>query len=420
MRRESLAEARSRNPWRSSVEEEKLRAFRYLIVGGGLTADAACKGIRERDADGAIGVVADEAYPPYSRPPLTKVLWKGDDDDIIWRGTADLGVDLQLGRTIVSLDLRAREATDDTGETYAYERLLLATGGRPRRLPFGSDDVIYFRTLGDYRRLRALAESSARFLVIGGGFIGSEIAAALALNGWAVTMIFPEPGIGARIFPADLSAFVTDYYRDKGVEVLADSSVTGIERTGSIARVSTKDGRTLEADVILAGIGLEPRSELAAAAGLPVGDGIVVDERGCVGGREDVFAAGDVARFPAAALNKTIRVEHEDHAKSHGRLVGINMAGADESYDHLPFFYSDLFDLGYEAVGELDSRHEMVTEWKEPNRKGVVYYLDGERRPCGVLLWNEFRRVDAARDLIRGHQPIELRRLSESDQGGAG
>src|SRR5450756_349958 len=111
MRRESLAEARSRNPWRSSVEEEKLRAFRYLIVGGGLTADAACKGIRERDADGAIGVVADEAYPPYSRPPLTKALWKGDDDDIIWRGTADLGVDLQLGRTIVSLDLPAREAT---------------------------------------------------------------------------------------------------------------------------------------------------------------------------------------------------------------------------------------------------------------------------------------------------------------------
>jgi 3-phenylpropionate/trans-cinnamate dioxygenase ferredoxin reductase subunit len=420
MRRESLAQARSRNPWRSGIEEEKLRAFRYLIVGGGLTADAACKGIRERDADGAIGVVADEAYPPYSRPPLTKALWKGDDDDIIWRGTADLGVDLQLGRTIVSLDLPAREATDDTGETYAYERLLLATGGRPRRLPFGGDDVIYFRTLGDYRRLCALAENSARFLVIGGGFIGAEIAAALAMNGWAVTMVFPEPGIGARIFPADLSAFVTDYYRDKGVEVLADSSVTGIERTASIARVSTKDGRTLEADVILAGIGLEPRTELAAAAGLPVGDGIIVDERGCVGGREDVFAAGDVARFPAAALNKTIRVEHEDHAKSHGRLVGINMAGADESYDHLPYFYSDLFDLGYEAVGELDSRHEMVTEWKEPNRKGVVYYLDAERRPRGVLLWNEFRRVDAARDLIRGHQLIELRRLSESVQRGAG
>src|SRR5450756_1899143 len=137
MRRESLAEARSRNPWRSSVEEEKLRAFRYLIVGGGLTADAACKGIREHDADGAIGVVADEAFPPYARPPLSKALWKGDDEATIWCGTADLGVDLRLGKTIVSLDLSAHQATDDAGETYAYERLLLATGGRPRRLGFG-------------------------------------------------------------------------------------------------------------------------------------------------------------------------------------------------------------------------------------------------------------------------------------------
>ena len=390
-----------------------MRTFRYLIVGGGLTADAACRGIRERDKDGTIGLVGDEPDAPYSRPPLTKALWKGDDEAVVWRGTADLGVDLRLGRTIVLLDLQAQQATDDRGETYSYERLLLATGGRPRRLPFGADEVIYFRTLGDFRRLLALAGSSAHFLVIGGGFIGSEIAAALAMNGLRVTMVFPDPGIGARIFPAALSAFVTDYYRDKGVDVLARTSVTGIERTRSIARVSTKGGRTLEADVILAGIGLEPRTELAAAAGLSVDDGIIVDKHGLVGGREDVFAAGDVARFPASALNKAIRVEHEDNAKSHGRLAGINMAGGDETYDYLPFFYSDLFDLGYEAVGELDSRQEMVAEWEEPNRKGVVYYLDAGRRPRGVLFWNEFRRTDAGRDLITAHQPIEVRTLRQ-------
>jgi 3-phenylpropionate/trans-cinnamate dioxygenase ferredoxin reductase subunit len=391
-----------------------MRVYRYLIVGGGLTADGACKGIRERDADGAIGVVADEAFPPYARPPLSKALWKGDGEDTIWCGTADLDVDLRLGKTIASLDLSAHEATDDAGETYAYERLLLATGGRPRRLGFGGDEVIYFRTLADYRRLRALTDADgARFLVIGGGFIGSEIAAALAMNGWPVTMVFPDPGIGARVFPTELSAFVTDYYRDKGVEVLAGVSVTGIERTGGVARVSTEDGRTLEADVVLAGLGIEPRADLAAAAGLPVEDGIVVDERGRVGGHEDVFAAGDVARFPAAVLDKTMRVEHEDHAKRHGRLVGINMAGADEPYDHLPFFYSDLFDLGYEAVGELDPRNETVAEWDEPNRKGVVYYLDEERHPRGVLLWNIFGRVEVARDLIRARRPIEASTLSE-------
>jgi 3-phenylpropionate/trans-cinnamate dioxygenase ferredoxin reductase subunit len=390
-----------------------MRTYRYLIVGGGLTADAACKGIRERDRDGTIGVVADEPHPPYARPPLTKALWKGDDEDTIWCGTPELGVDLRLGRTIVSLDLPAHEATDDSGETYAYERLLLATGGRPRHLPFGGDEVIYFRTLDDYRRLRALADGHARFLVIGGGFIGSEIAAALAMNGQPVTMVFPEAGIGARIFPADLSASVTDYYREKGIELLANASVTGIERTGDVTRVSTKDGRTLDADVIVAGLGIEPRTELAAAAGLPVEDGVVVDERARVRGHEDVFAAGDVARFPASALDMTMRVEHEDNAKSQGRLAGINMAGAEETYDHLPFFYSDLFDLGYEAVGELDPRLETVAEWEEPNLKGLIYYLDGERHPHGILLWNVFGRVDAARDLIRAHQSIEAGTLRE-------
>jgi 3-phenylpropionate/trans-cinnamate dioxygenase ferredoxin reductase subunit len=164
--------------------------------------------------------------------------------------------------------------------------------------------------------------------------------------------------------------------------------------------------------MVVAGLGIEPNTELATDAGLPVENGIPVDEAGRVGGHEDVFAAGDVARFPVAALGGSMRVEHEDHAKSHGRLAGKNMAGADERYEHLPFFYSDLFDLGYEAVGDLDARHETVPDWEEPNHKGVVYYLDGRRHPRGVLLWNLFGHIDAARDLIRAYQPIEASTLS--------
>jgi 3-phenylpropionate/trans-cinnamate dioxygenase ferredoxin reductase subunit len=386
-----------------------METSQYLIVGGGLTADAACKGIRELDPDGTIVLVGGEPHPPYARPPLSKALWKGDDESTIWRGTAGLGVELRLGRRIAALDLDGRVATDERGESYAYEKLLLATGGRPRRLPFGGNQVVYFRTLDDYRHLRAHADGGASFVVIGGGFIGSEIAAALALNGCPVTMVFPESGIGARIFPAELSAALVDYFRARGVEVLPGTSVTGIARD----RVALEDGRTLEADAIVAGIGIEPSVELATGADLPVSNGIVVDAYGRVGGREDVFAAGDVARFPVPALGADLRVEHEDHAKSHGRHVGANMAGAAEPYEHLPFFYSDLFDLGYEAVGEVDSRMATLVDWSQLDAEGTIYYHDGERRPRGVLLWNLFGRIDDARELIRAGEPVRSGALRE-------
>jgi NADPH-dependent 2,4-dienoyl-CoA reductase/sulfur reductase-like enzyme len=379
---------------------------RYLIVGGGLTADAACRGIRDVDPDGTIVLVSEESHPPYARPPLSKALWKGDDESTIWRGTETLGAGLRLGRRIVALDLPRRQARDNHGEIYDYEKVLLATGGRPRRLPFGGNEVIYFRTVDDYRRLRAFAESGARVVVIGGGFIGSEIAAALALNGAAVTMVFPEKGIGARIFPAGLSEELVGYYRERGVAVLPGTHATGIEAHGASTRVMLGYGHSIEADAIVAGIGIEPNVELAVHAGVLVANGIAVDVFGRVGGRDDVFAAGDVARFPVPALAAEMRVEHEDHAKSHGRRIGANMAGEREPYDHLPFFYSDLFDLGYEAVGELDSRADTFAELSDHHDAGVVYYLDGKRKPRGLLLWNLFGRVDDARDLIRAGAPV--------------
>jgi 3-phenylpropionate/trans-cinnamate dioxygenase ferredoxin reductase component len=379
-------------------------AYRYLIVGGGMTGDAACRGIREHDSDGSIGMFTLEAHDPYARPPLTKALWTGKEESSVWRGTPDLGVEIHHGRRIVQLDLSARTATDDVGETHEYEKILLATGGSPRRLPSDDDGagVIYYRTLDNYRHLRELVGDGVRVAVIGGGFIGSEIAAGLAMNGCEVTIVFPDHGIGAKLFPAELASFVTDYYRGKGVTVLADQRVEQVA-PGAV----TVQGGTVEADAIVAGLGIVPVTDLAEAAGLEVDDGIIVDKYGRAGGRDDVYAAGDAARFPIAALGGTRRVEHEDHANTHGRVVGANMAGAGAPYDHIPFFYSDLFELGYEAVGDVDSRLDTVEEWAEPNRKGVVAYVDGDGKARGFLLWDVWGKVDSGRELIRAGSVVD-------------
>jgi NADPH-dependent 2,4-dienoyl-CoA reductase/sulfur reductase-like enzyme len=369
-----------------------------------MTADAAVRGIRELDARASIGLIGDEPDPPYSRPPLTKALWKGEPLESVWRRTGDLGVELHLGRRATTLDLRGKTVSDDRGTTYPFDQLLLATGGKPRRLPFGGDDVIYFRTLADYRRLRAQAEAGRHFAVIGGGFIGSEIAAALSLQGCRVTQLFPDDGIGARIFPKDLARFVTDYYREKGVDARSGEMVTGVSRSASGVTLETKGGFRVTVDAVVAGIGIVPDTDLAAAAGLAVDDGIVVDER-LRTSNPDVFAAGDVARFVVPALGTRTRVEHEDNALTMGRAAGRSMAGDETPYAHLPFFYSDLFDLGYEAVGELDPRGESFSDWKVPFREGVVYYLAGGR-VRGVLLWNTWEQVDAARALIAEPGPF--------------
>ena len=369
-----------------------------------MTADAACRGIRDADPEGSIGLVGEEPFAPYARPPLSKALWKGKDESSVWRGTPDLGVELLLDRRVTSLDLDERAATDDAGETHSYEKVLLATGGTPRRLGSGDEDVVYYRTLETYRQLRDRAGQGTTVAVVGGGFIGSEIAAALAMNGCTVTIAFPDAGIGAKLFPPELASFVNEHYRSQGVDVRPATMVRSISRENGRFRLGT-DGEPIEADVVVAGLGIQPRTDLAEQAGIEVDDGILVDEHGRVRGRDDVFAAGDVARFPVPALGGTRRVEHEDHANTHGRSVGANMAGADEPYDHLPFFYSDLFELGYEAVGDVDSRLETVAEWVEPNRKGVVCYVDGQK-PRGFLLWDVWDRVDAARELIRAGEPI--------------
>jgi 3-phenylpropionate/trans-cinnamate dioxygenase ferredoxin reductase subunit len=379
--------------------------YKYLIIGGGMTADCAVRGIRQLDGEGSIGLIGEEPYPPYDRPPLSKGLWRGDSIKDIWRNTQEQGVEVHLGLRAQLLEPQNRRLTDERGEVYTFEKLLLATGGRPRRLPFGEDRIIYFRTLEDYRKLRTLAEQGRRFAVIGGGFIGSEIAAALAMNGKEVVMLFPKEAIGSHAFPADLARFLNGFYRENGVEVLAGETVSGLETHTKKLDVRTSSGQEITVDGVVAGIGIAPDVRLAEGAGLEVGDGIVVDEF-LRTSSPDVYAAGDVANFYNPDLDKRLRVEHEDNANTMGLLAGRNMAGAAEPYHHLPFFYSDLFELGYEAVGEVDARLETVADWKDLGREGVVYYLrEGQVR--GVLLWNIWGQVDAARRLIAEPGPFE-------------
>lgn len=383
--------------------------YQYLIIGGGMTAAAAVAGIREVDTTGSIGMICAEEDAPYDRPPLSKALWKGTNLDTIWRKTKDKAVELHLGCPVKEILPKLKRVLDAKGKLYTYEKLLLATGGRPRRLPFGDEHINYFRTLSDYRRLRALTESGRKFAVIGGGFIGSEIAAALALNGKEVVMIFPGKDIADKVFPRELAQYVSSYYRQKGIEVLAGEKITGLKTLASQCALNTSSNRKIVVDGVVAGIGIEPNVELAGWADLKVDDGIVVDEF-LRAGRSDVFAAGDVAAFYSAELKKHIRVEHEDNANSMGHLAGRNMAGRFEPYHHLPSFYSDLFDLGYEAVGELDSRLETYADWKQPNQEGVIYYLQNGR-VRGVLLWNVWRQVDAARALIAEPGPFQAKNL---------
>ena len=270
--------------------------------------------------------------------------------------------------------------------------------------------MINFRTVDDYRLLRKYARPGAHIAVVGGGFIGSELAASLTTVGCKVTMLFPGEAIGAGRYPQALSNFLNEYFRERGVELRTEVRVVDGRTKGEGVEVALSDGANRSFDAVVAGLGVTPNNELAAKAGLQITDGIVVDSL-LRTSNPSVWAAGDVANFHHIGLDRVMRVEHENAAVGMGYHAGRAMTGGRDPYDVQPFFYSDLFDLGYEAVGRLDARLDIVEDCTQPFREGVVYYLDdGYLR--GVLLWNVWGQVDAARELIlekRRHDADSLR-----------
>jgi 3-phenylpropionate/trans-cinnamate dioxygenase ferredoxin reductase subunit len=399
----------------------KMKEYKYIIVGGGMTGSAAVMGIRENDPEGSIAMFSKDRFEPYNRPPLTKALWKGGKVDDIMRPMEKYNIDLYLETSIKSLKSEMRIVEDKNGERYTYEKLLLATGGHPNRLPDMPEGIIYYRTLADYEKLHALAEEKQDFGVIGAGFIGSEIAAGLTMNGKNVTMIFPEIGIAGLIFPDDLSKFMSDYYREKGVKIQNGYLVQSVEKQGDRYKISAKNVDTDEIkestfDAVIIGVGIRPNIYLAEEAGLAVDNGIIVDEF-LQTDNPDIFAAGDVANFFNPSLGKRTRVEHEDNANNMGERAGKNMSGEAQPYNHFPFFYSDEFDMGYEAVGELNKKYEIFEDWIDPYKKGAVIYLeDGKVR--GAIFWNLWGKVDQGRKVIaegKTYTQDELKGLFTAD-----
>ena len=392
------------------------RLYSHIILGGGLTGAAAVEGIRQHDAKGPILLISAEPDLPYDRPPLTKQLWTGKKkvEQIFVQPQSfytDHGVDLKLSTEVTELNVTSHTVRDSAGNTYRYNKLLLATGGTPRRLAIPGGDlkgISYYRTLRDYQQLRSAATPGKSAVVIGGGFIGSEIAASLNINQVAVTIIFPQQWLVSRVFPEPLGRSLTDYYRSKGVTVFSEDTSTSIQQNGDAYLIQTRAGHQIRADIVIAGIGITPNIALAQAAGLKTGNGIIVSEF-LQTSNPDVYAAGDVAFFPEAVLGPR-RIEHWDNAISQGKHAGRNMAGANEPFTELPYFFSDLFEFGYEAVGEVDSSLTTFADWQEPNKTGVIYYLrDGRVR--GAMMCNVWGKVDAARELIRKSAPVQVQEL---------
>ena len=390
------------------------------IAGAGLAGAKAAETLREEGFDGRVVLIGAEFERPYERPPLSKDHLRGEAgrDDVYVHPPgfyAAHDIELRTGSRVTSLDAGRRRLALDDGEQLAFDALLLATGAEPRRLRIPGadlDGVRYLRTLADSDALRERLATAAHVVIVGGGWIGCEVAASARTLGRAVTLVEPLPVPLERVLGREIGAVFAGLHADHGVRLRLGTGVAAFEGAGRVERVVTTDGRAIEADLVVVGVGVRPRAELAAAAGLDVGDGILVDGR-LETSAHGIFAAGDVAAQRHPTLGR-LRVEHWHNALEQGPAAARAMLGAATAYARLPYFFSDQYDAGMEYAGHAP-RWDRVVLRGDPEQRAFLAFWLREGRVLAGMNFNVWDVTDDIQALIAGGEPVDERRLADPD-----
>jgi len=370
-----------------------MESYKYVIIGGGLTGGRAVENIRKIDPDGTTALVTEEPHMPYERPPLSKGYLTGEEgldhvylkDDAYY---AQNNIEVISGVRATIVDRTARSVTLDDGRVLEYEKLLLATGGHAWRLPIPGNNlpgVFTLRTIEDADAIRAAAKPGKHALVIGGSFIGSEVASSLAQLGLSVTMIFLETRLLERIMPEELSSFLRAEYEANGVRILPTTKLESLEGSGRVERAKLDNSEVLDVDLVVMGLGIRLDTELARDAGLSLGGkGAVIVDEYLRTSDPNIYAAGDIAAWPDPTFGKRLQVEHWNVARGQGLRAGRNMAGEAKPYTALPYFFSDLFDFSFEVWGDLTAWGQTVLRGTMEGGSFALYYFD-QGQMVGVL-----------------------------------
>jgi 3-phenylpropionate/trans-cinnamate dioxygenase ferredoxin reductase component len=393
----------------------------YVIVGASLAGAKAAETLRSEGFDGRLVLIGAEEERPYERPPLSKDYLRGEAgrEKVYVHGEdfyEERDIDLRLGRRAETLDVSTSELALDDGEWLRYDKLLLTTGAEPRRLSVPGaelDGVMYLRRVGDSDALRERLDRGGAVVVIGAGWIGAEVAASARQRGLDVTVLDPVAVPLERVLGAEVGAIYRDIHADHGTRMLMGTGVEAFEGGSAVERVRTSDGRELECDFVVVGVGVEPRTRLAAEAGLALDNGIAVDER-LRTSEPAVFAAGDVANAHHPFYGERIRVEHWANALNQGPAAARCMLGSDAAYDRLPYFFSDQYDVGMEYSGFARAWDRVVMRGDPASREFIAFYMAGDRVVAGMNV-NVWDVTDPIQGLIRERVPVDDRRLADTD-----